>query len=549
MDSEIVDVVIVGAGLSGIGAASHLSAKCPAQTFTILESRAAMGGTWDLFRYPGVRSDSDMHTLGYEFKPWLADKAIADGESILQYIRDTAREFDIEHYIRYGHRVLSANWSSSACQWSVHFRNEENGTKGEIRCRILLMCSGYYDYAEGHNPGFENQLEFAGQILHPQFWPEDLLIKGKHIVVIGSGATAVTLVPALAKDAQHVTMLQRSPSYYLSMPDTDAVSNFVKKFLPSKWAYSFTRWKNTRFQEFIYGQTRTAPQRIRKLLLWLLKRELDDETDIERHFSPGYAPWDQRLCLVPNGDLFEALNKGSASMVTANIDRFTRSGIRLESGEEIAADIVVTATGLKLSVLGQVELTVDGECVNVADRFAYKSMMLSDVPNMILTFGYINASWTLRADIVADFSCRLINYMAENGYRRCTPRLGGDYASMSPRPWIEDFSSGYFQRAMHLLPRQGDRSPWANTQSYRLDKLQIRNQPVADDALEVCSIKTPWLFAQARASIQKITERAVPSANHGAIPADARHFLEFGQHLFSSRRIAGCLGRLGKPRN
>lgn len=484
MKAEIFDIVIVGAGLSGIGTACHLRQKCPDQRFVLLENRASLGGTWDLFRYPGIRSDSDMHTLGYEFKPWLKDKSIADGESILDYLREATQENGIEQHIRYRHRVRHAEWSSRDKLWTVTYTKEDGEDSNVARCRFLFMCSGYYDYEEGHNPAFKDQSSFRGEIVHPQFWPGNLSIEQKRFAVIGSGATAATLVPALAQSAAHVYMVQRSPSYYLSMPDRDPVANFLRKILPARKAYSLTRWKNTRFQQFLYRQTRVAPERMRKLLLWLTRKSLDADIDVEKHFTPSYAPWDQRLCLIPNGDLFDAVNAGRASMVTGKIDRFTPAGIRLDSGEEIATDVIVTATGLKLSLLGKIELTVDGESVHVPDRFAYKSMMLSDVPNMVLIFGYVNASWTLRADIVADFCCRLVNHMQENRFRQCTPLLDERAAAMQAHPWIEDFSSGYLKRSMHLLPRQGDRYPWINTQDYRLDRRQIRDRPVTDDTLE-----------------------------------------------------------------
>lgn len=487
MTTEITDVVIVGAGLSGIGSACHLHEKCPDKRYVILEGRDSMGGTWDLFRYPGIRSDSDMHTLGYNFKPWRAKKAIADGPAILDYIREAAAEHGVGDNIRYQHQVRKAAWSSKERMWTLEVTHGDPAATRIFKCNFLLMCSGYYDYKGGYDPPIEGRDSFTGDIVHPQDWPEDLDYDNKAIVVIGSGATAVTLIPELAKKATHVVMLQRSPTYMASMPDTDRIANFLRIVLPDKWAYAVTRWKNIKFQQFVYHRTRVAPQKIKKKLLKLVRKELGKDFDIETNFTPNYDPWDQRLCLVPNGDLFESLRTGKASVVTGTISAIMADGVRLESGREIGADIIVTATGLNLCVLGDVQVTVDNELVNFADKYSYKAMMFSDVPNLISTFGYINASWTLRADIVADFACRLINHMTASGSRQCTPRLRGQYANMPSKPWIENFSSNYIRRKKHLLPKQGDRHPWLNTQSYALEKKLIRDSEIVDDALEFLS--------------------------------------------------------------
>jgi len=484
MTTEQFDVVIVGAGLSGIGAAFHLQEKCPGKRYVILEGRESMGGTWDLFRFPGIRSDSDMHTLGYNFKPWIDDKSIADGPTILQYIRDTAAENRIDQHIRYGQQVMKSEWSSSDAMWTLETSNKMSGETRRIKCNMLLTCSGYYSYEQGYTPNFAGSEKFSGKIVHPQKWPEDLSYADKRVVVIGSGATAVTLIPEMAKTASHVVMLQRSPTYMASLPDKDVVANFLRKILPGKLAYAITRWKNIRFQLMIYRRTRNTPGKVKDQLLKMLRKELTVDVDIEKHFTPRYDPWDQRLCLVPNGDFFAAINSGKASVVTDKITSFTQSGLLLESGQELEADIIVTATGLNLLPLGGIEFFVDGEPVDFAKSFSYKAMMYSDVPNLVSTFGYINASWTLRADLIAEYSCRLINHMDNSGLRQCTPRLRGEDQNMPSRDWITDFSSGYMQRSMHLMPRQGDKDPWINTQNYSEDKKLILDAEIDDGVLE-----------------------------------------------------------------
>lgn len=477
-----VDVVIVGAGLSGIGAACHLQRECPGKTFAILEGRKAIGGTWDLFRYPGIRSDSDMHTLGYSFKPWREAKAIADGPSIRRYVNETAREHGVTEHIHFQHKVKSASWSSDDACWRVEAERGDEGEPVAFSCNFLFMCGGYYSYEQGHTPEFKGRENFRGQVVHPQFWPEDLDYAGKRVVVIGSGATAMTLVPAMAERGAHVTMVQRSPTYVVSRPDRDAIANRLRKLLPEKWAYALTRFKNTQLQRFFYNRTRTAPEQVKQKLLDRVRKELGSDY-VDEHFTPSYNPWDQRLCLVPNGDLFQAIRSGDAEVVTDHIERFTETGVALQSGRQLQADIIVTATGLELVVLSGVEFTVDGEKVNFPDTYTYKGMMYSGVPNMAQTFGYINASWTLRADLTAEYVCRLLNHMDGIGMRQVTPQLREEDRDMQPRPWIEDFSAGYMRRVMHLFPRQGDRAPWQNTQNYAQDKKMIRQAPIDDGAV------------------------------------------------------------------
>ena len=482
MTTKYFDVVIVGAGLSGIGAASHLRDKCPGKSFIILEGRDTMGGTWDLFRYPGIRSDSDMHTLGYSFKPWRESKAIADGPSILKYLKETATENNIDEHIRYGHLVKKATWSSDDAEWTIEAGRKGSDKSVVVRCNFLLMCSGYYSYAEGYTPEFKGRERFAGQIIHPQEWPEDLDYRDKKVVVIGSGATAVTLIPAMAEDAEHVVMVQRSPTYVVSRPEKDVIANFLRKVLPDKVAYAITRWKNIRWQQAVYRRTRDDPEKVKNMLLDWVRKELGPNYDVETHFTPRYNPWDQRLCLVPNSDLFHSIRSGKASVVTDHIDTFTEKGLLLESGEELEADIIITATGLKLVLLGGTEFIVDAQPVDFSRSFSYKAMMYSDVPNLVTTFGYINASWTLRADLTAEYACRLIKHMDESGLRQCTPRLRDEEKDMPARPWITSFSSGYMQRMMPKFPKQGDRDPWINTQSYDLDKKLTRG-PIEDGVI------------------------------------------------------------------
>ncbi len=480
---EHTDIVIVGAGISGIGTAHHLRQKCPDKRFVILEGREAIGGTWDLFRYPGVRSDSDMHTLGYKFKPWREAKAIADGPSILRYVNEVAEADRVHEHIRFGHRVTHASWSSESATWTVTAEKVETGETICFTCNMLLMCGGYYRYDRGHDPGFKGTEEFKGTIAHPQFWPEDLDYKGKRVVVIGSGATAMTVVPAMAGDAASVVMLQRSPTYVVSWPSQDKVANRLRRFLPEKLAYAITRRKNVRNDQNFYRRTRVEPEKVKAELIGGVRAELGEDYDVETHFTPSYNPWDQRLCLVPDADLFEAIRGGKASVVTDTIDHFTQKGIRLGSGEELEADIIVTATGLELAVMSGVSLEVDGAPVSLPETWAYKGMMYSGVPNLVQTFGYINASWTLRVDLTAEYTCRLIARMDELAMKKCVPELRDSDRAMPARPWIDDFPAGYMQRAMHLLPRQGDRDPWRHTQNFDEDIRLVREAPVGDDVL------------------------------------------------------------------
>ena len=482
--TDHVDVLVVGAGISGIGAAYHLQTLCPDRTFTILEGRDDIGGTWDLFRYPGVRSDSDMHTLGYSFKPWTAEKSIADGPSIMAYLRETVAEYGIDRHIRFGHVVTTAEWSSDDARWTVTATKRATGEIVTLTCSFLFMCSGYYSYREGYTPEFPGRDRFRGTIVHPQAWPDDLDYDAQRMVIIGSGATAMTLVPAMAERAAHVTMLQRSPTYVVSAPDRDPIANTLRRVLPGRVAYRITRTKNVALQQFMYGRTRTQPEKVKQTLLKRVRKELGESYDVDTHFTPTYNPWDQRMCLVPNSDLFAAIRDGKASVVTDNIDTFDETGIVLRSGEHLDADIIVTATGLNLVTLGEMAFFVDGEQVDFAQTFTYKGMSYSDVPNLVSTFGYINASWTLRADLTSEYVCRLLNHLRDTGTVQCTPRLRPSDANMPERPWIDDFSAGYMQRVMHRFPKQGDREPWINPQSYRRDRKMFRKAPIDDGCMQ-----------------------------------------------------------------
>jgi monooxygenase len=469
MALEHFDVVVVGAGISGIGAGYHLQTLSPGRSYVILEGRPQLGGTWDLFRYPGIRSDSDMYTLGYSFKPWTEAKAIADGPSILRYLKETVHEHRIDRHIRYSQHVKTAEWSTDAARWSV----QVEGPDGPLRytCNFLFMCSGYYNYAQGHTPDFPGAAEFAGRIVHPQHWPSDLDYVGKNVVVIGSGATAVTLVPAMGRTAKHVTMLQRSPTYVVSRPSEDGVANWLRSKLPAKMAYGITRWKNVLWGMFFFRLARRRPEKVKERILGMVREHLGPEYDIATHFTPRYNPWDQRLCLVPDADLFDAIKAGTAEVVTDKIARFTANGIALESGREIAADVIVTATGLELQLLSDVAFSVDGAAVDLAQTFNYKGMMYSGVPNMASSFGYTNASWTLKADLTCAYVCRLLNTMQKRGLRQATPRIAGE--PLQPEPFL-DFSSGYVTRAMEKFPKQGDRKPWKLYQNYAKDLVTLK---------------------------------------------------------------------------
>ena len=480
---EHLDVLIIGAGLSGISAAWHLQTSCAGLTYAIVEGRERMGGTWDLFRYPGVRSDSDMYTLGYRFRPWRNAKAIADGPSIKAYIEETAHEYGIDRAIRYQHRLVRAEWSSATSRWTVDLEVGADRTPRRMSCGFLYSCAGYYDYAQGYTPEWPGMSAFAGRVVHPQHWPEGLDYAGKRVVVIGSGATAVTLVPAMATGAgaaAHVTMLQRSPTYIASLPSVDVVANTLRRVLPSTLAYAISRWKNVVRSMFYFYIARTRPETFKKALRTEAEAQLGAQVSFDEHFRPRYQPWDERLCMVPDGDLFVALREQRASIVTDQIVRFDATGIVLQSGAHLDADIVVTATGLRMSLLSGVTLVVDGAVVDLAQTMVYKGMMLSDVPNMAAAVGYTNASWTLKCDLIAQHVCRLLTYMRARGYVQVTPRRD---PGLRATP-VFDFTSGYVQRALSHLPMQGDRAPWRLYQNYVKDLLSLRHGRVNDPALE-----------------------------------------------------------------
>ena len=473
-----LDVLIVGAGLSGIGAAVHLQTECPEKSYAIFEGRNAIGGTWDLFRYPGIRSDSDMHTLGYIFKPWMGNKAIADGPNIRSYVCETAAEHGIEKHIRFGHKVTHASWSSAAGHWTLTVETSE-GDK-TYTAGFLMMCSGYYNYDAGYTPDFEGADTFHGEIVHPQKWTPDINYDDKSVVVIGSGATAVTLVPEMAKDAAHVTMLQRSPSYVVSRPAKDALANALRAILPNKLAYRVTRWKNIVVQQYFYNKTQEQPKKAKDVLLKRLRKNLGDGFDIETDFTPRYNPWEQRLCLVPDGDLFESLKSGDASVKTGHIDKFVAEGIKLKSGEVLKADMIVTATGLDMQMFGGMSLDIDGKARTANDSVTYKGLMFSDVPNLANVFGYTNASWTLKADLTCQYVCRVLKHMDECNADYCVPRLVDDVELQEMRP----LSSGYFARAVDKLPREGAKLPWKQHHDYFADVKLLREAPVADGVLQ-----------------------------------------------------------------
>ncbi len=483
--AERLDMVIIGAGISGIGAAWYLEHRLPGKTYTILESREQSGGTWDLFRYPGIRSDSDLHTYGFAFKPWVNEKSIADGPAILDYIRETASESGIDGHIRLGHHVVRASWSSEEALWTVEAQRNDTGETVVLKCSWLFGAAGYYRYEQGYLPAFKDVERFQGQVIHPQHWPEELDYTGKQVVVIGSGATAVTLVPAMVDRAAHVTMLQRSPTYVVSLPEKDSVANLLKRILPAERAYAITRRKNIWMQRTFYELSQKRPKLVKWLLRKGLEKRLPEGYDIDTHFTPSYNPWDQRLCAVPDGDLFAAISTGRASVVTDRISRFTERGILLESGRELEADIIITATGLDLQALGGVHVSVDGREISIPDQLIYKAAMISNVPNLAFVFGYTNSSWTLKVDLVCDYICRLISFMDRSGYASCVP-VNTD-PDMQTRPML-DFGAGYVQRAVDRFPRQGT-GPWEVKMSYRDDVERLSHGPLVDGVLRFSAVR------------------------------------------------------------
>ena len=472
------NVIVIGAGISGIAAGYNLRKSCPNKSFAILEGRESLGGTWDLFKYPGIRSDSDMHTLGYRFKPWIHDKSIADGPSILEYLNETVDENNLREDILLNHKVNSANWNSDKSIWELEIKDKDHLIN--MTCDFLFLCGGYFSYSKPHMPSFINQEKFEGQIIHPQFWNDQLDYINKKVVVIGSGATAITLVPAIAEKAEHVVMLQRSPSYVVSRPSEDAINKFLRKFLPIKLTYFLIRWKNILWQSYTFFLARKFPNKIKQGILDLLKNELGSDYDIKKHFTPSYKPWDQRICLVPDSDLFSVIKKSKASVITDKVKEFISDGILLESGERITADIIVTATGIELNSLNDINVTVDNAKINAHERLTYKGMMLSGVPNFALSFGYVNASWTLRADLTCEYVCRLINLMDKKGVACCVPI---DDPSAYGNDDLIDFTSGYVQRGLHLMPKQGNKAPWKNYQNYLKDIFAVRLFSIKDSNL------------------------------------------------------------------
>ena len=477
---ESIDVLIIGAGLSGIGGACHLRRSSPDRSFMILESREASGGTWDLFRYPGIRSDSDMYTFGYGFKPWSDKSSIADGHKILSYIREAAAEYDVEQHIRYQHKVVTASWSSTQSRWSVTAERGDTGEQVTISCQFIFSCSGYYDYDQGYTPEFAGIDNFKGQVIHAQHWPEQLDYQDKRVVVIGSGATAVTLVPAMSQDTASLVMLQRTPTYIASVPKEQPLAETLRKWLPDSWVFRLIRWKQVLFQIYLYQLSRRNPQRLRKYLLGLVRKEMGPDYDVDTHFTPDYNPWDQRLCGVPDGDLFTAIRENRAEVVTDHIDQFNKEGIHLKSGKQLDADIVVLATGLNLKFAGGVQYSVDGKVLDFAEHFIFRGMMFSGLPNMAFTVGYTNSSWTLKADLTGQYVSRLLNKMARHSYTAVTPRLTGEVEEMP----LLDFDAGYVLRSRESFPKQGNRLPWKNYQNYIRDFIGLRLGRQNDDELE-----------------------------------------------------------------
>ncbi len=481
-----VDVLIVGAGLAGVGFAYHLQNSCPTKSYAILESRSVIGGTWDLFRYPGVRSDSDMHVFGYSFKPWQDERAIAPGDVIRDYITEAATESNVEEHIRYGHSVKEARWDRTTAQWTVSAIQSETGARVEIKCSWLQLCTGYYSYAEGYTPQFSGRDDFRGEIIHPQDWPEKTVVSGKRIIVIGSGATAVTLVPSLAEVAEHVVMLQRSPSFIHSLPSVDPFAKIARRLLPDKWAHLLIRWLSSRAEDREYVDTRKNPGEVSNNLLSETRKVLPAGYDVEKDFLPRYNPWDQRVCVSPDGDFFEAISNGSASVETEEIESFTKAGIRLKSGKELPADIIITATGLNMVLGGDITFCLDDEVASLNDRCLYRGNMLSDIPNLSLSTGTFTASYTPRVELVAKYVCRLLNFIDDRGLTDVTPILPLSEREQGPRSYIEGFSAGYVSRALQQLPRQGWEDPWRNEQSYQENK-RLLNEAIEDGVLRLHS--------------------------------------------------------------
>ena len=495
MQNNHFDVLIIGAGISGISAAYYLQRECPSKTYAILEGRHTIGGTWDLFKYPGIRSDSDMYTLGFAFKPWTNPKAIADGPSIMNYLHETIDEFDIRRHIQCNKKVMNASWSSEQALWTLEMQATNGESPITYTCNFLSLCSGYYNYAQGYTPDFKGVEQFEGKIIHPQKWPEDLNYDNQKVLVIGSGATAVTLVPEMAKKAAHITMLQRSPTYIVAAPSEDRLAIFANKILPEKWAYAINRWRKILLQRFSFNLTRKYPKTMAKMMIGGVRKELGEDYNIEKHFTPKYNPWDQRVCLVPDGDLFEALKSKKASVVTDLIETFTSKGILLKSGEVLEADIIITATGLNLKLLGGIDFIVDGKVIDLSKTISYKAMMFSDMPNLSLAFGYTNASWTLKCDLSNQYVCRLINYMDEHGYKQCTPRQNDP--NLELEDWL-DFTSGYIRRVIHTLPKQGTKKPWRLDQNYLVDRKMIGKSKINDGVMEFTAPKAKNINAKTK---------------------------------------------------
>ena len=471
------DVLIIGAGISGIGAGYHLQSKCPNKSYAILEGRDTIGGTWDLFKYPGIRSDSDMYTLGFSFFPWKEKEAIADGPSILNYLEETSEKFNIKEKIKFNHYVKDASWCSEKSIWTLKVDEKKTNNIITMSCNFIFMCSGYYSYEDGYTPNFKGINDFNGKIMHPQKWDGSVNYKDKNVIVIGSGATSVTLVPEMAKVAKHVIMLQRSPTYVISAPKQDPLSNFLKKFLPTKISYFIVRWKNILRQQWFFRLCKKNPKRVKNFILGQVKSALGKNYDVDKHFTPNYNPWDQRMCLVPNGDLFKSIRNKKTSVITDHIEKFVPSGIKLKSGKTIDADLIITATGLNLELCSNINLKVDNKEINLADTVTYKGMMFSGIPNLVSTFGYTNASWTLGADLTSEYVCRLLNYMKKNSMKKCCP--DSNYKIENNEEWL-NLSSGYIERSKDIFPKQGKKSPWTNNQNFLKDIFQIRYGRIND---------------------------------------------------------------------